>query len=254
MGRTLHYKIEDDGKNFVTNEEWEQIARLQHWYNSEFIWTCGRLALKMFSVFPNWDRFEDTNEVNVISAIIRQRQSELRESGLKYKDIILQLEQEGFVIVKKGGYLDNCIASGFTKVAGNEWNAYLVCEFLLKCSLMVPHVEFVVYDEGGFIKCKEVRMKDGVVRAVLEKKDQPKFHWLELKKRVFSVVDPSTYDHHPQLKTVVLNFNDLENDEKLDILHDWNWLGFGDNYDKDGDDLEGCDLNQKARAIEFTWV
>jgi hypothetical protein len=250
MGRTLHYKIEDNGNNTLIDGEWERISGLQHWYNSEFTWTCGKLGLKTFNVFPNLERFGDGSKISGISGIISQRYAQLQETGMSYKHIILTLEEEGYVTVKKGGYLDNCIASGFTKVVGNEWNAYLVCEFLLKCSILVPHLEIVVFDEGRFVKCKEVRIKDAVVRAVLEKKDQAKLEQLERSHRVFSIVNPSKYDHHPQFTALVFHSDDAGENGTFEIQRDH--LGFADNYDSDGDDLEGRDLNEKAR--EFEWI
>jgi len=43
----------------------------------------------------------------------------------------------------------------------------------------------------------------------------------------------------------------LNRKDKLAILHDWNWLGYGDPYDFEGDDLTGYDLNKKAKGIVF---
>src|SRR3989442_10557590 len=37
-----------------------------------------------------------------------------------FRSIIAQLEADGLVIAKRGGYFDQCLASGFTRVAGNE--------------------------------------------------------------------------------------------------------------------------------------
>lgn len=143
MARTIHYKILDDPHNKITDQEWEDVLKLQHWYNSEFIWTAGRLAFKMYAVFSNGEGF-DGDEKKMMECIT-QRQRELRNRGLSENEIILQLASDSLVIAKKGGYMDNCLASGFTKVAGNEFNAYLVCEFLLKASMIAKNAEVSIY-------------------------------------------------------------------------------------------------------------
>src|SRR5258707_13514915 len=100
-----------------------EITRLQHWYNSEFIWTAGKLELKMYITFLNTDQHDMTREE--LEQIIQQRRTEYLQLGFSENEIILHLERENLIIAKKGGYFDNCIASGFTRVAGNEFNAFL---------------------------------------------------------------------------------------------------------------------------------
>ncbi len=34
MARRIKYWIEDNGKNFMTDDEWDEIMKLQRWYNS----------------------------------------------------------------------------------------------------------------------------------------------------------------------------------------------------------------------------
>ncbi|CUT03381.1 hypothetical protein [Candidatus Kryptobacter tengchongensis] len=77
--------------------------------------------------------------------------------------------------------------------------------------------------------------------------------WGEMRrhKKVFSIVDPAKYSNYPRLKNVIPNYNSLNRKDKLAILQDWNWLGYGDPYDFEGDDFTGYDLNKKARAIIF---
>ena len=248
MARTLHYKIADHPRNTVVNEEWEEVLRLQHWYNSEFVWTAGRLALKMYAVFPNWEEFGG-DEKQLIERITH-RQRELRKSGCSENEIILQLESDGLVTAKRGGYMDNCLASGFTKVAGNEFNAYLVCEFLLKASTIVRNAEISVYDEGKFIKTKKIKLQDGIVRIAADDGQAELTRQLVHARRIFSIVNPRKYDEFPKFRTLVAGYNDLDEGEKMEILKDWNWLGFGENFDITGDDIQGYDLN--AKVFRFT--
>lgn len=248
MARTIHYKIVDDAQNIITDEEWEKLLQLQHWYNSEFIWTAGRLALKMFAVFLNGEH--DSNDGGSLVQKIIVRKRELRKKGYTENLIIRQLVSDGYVIAKKGGYADNCLASGFTKVAGNEFNAYLVCEFLVKASLIAKNAEFSVFDQGNFIKTHHIKIHNGVVRVSYDAAQKQLHGNSTALRKVFSVVNPQKYDDFPKFRTLVTGFNELDNGEKQDIVKDWNWLGFAENYDINGDDIQGFDLNRKVLGFE----
>lgn len=250
MARKLYYKIIDDGRNKITDAEWEEILRLQHWYNSEFIWTAGRLAFKMFAVFPNID--QNSNDSYKIRQKIVQRRIELERQGLSDNETIHQLQTEGLIITQKGGYFDQCLASGFTRVAGNEFNAFLVCDFLLKASLVAKDAVIAIYDEGQFIKSKGVRIHRGGVKVPIRDATMVSYFTnLITNRRVFSVVDAAKYDQFPRFQTTILDFNDMTIDERLSILRDWNWLGFENNFDINGDDIQGFDLNKKVTRFEL---
>ncbi|MEK6572416.1 MAG: hypothetical protein AABZ61_13655 [Bacteroidota bacterium] len=250
MGRKLYYRVDDKPTNRITDEEWENISRLQKWYNSEFIWSCGRLAFKMYTVFPNWEYLSIDSDSYWDA--VRRRRKELRHVTSSENEITRVLEREKLVIVKKGGYFDGSLASGFTKVAGNEFNAYLVCEFILKASTIARGADFILRDEGGFIKCREVTVKGGCIR--IRARDARSYARAEefiRNRRVFSIVDPSKYDKFPKFKTTVAGFNELDEVDRRTIVKDWNWLGFHGTYDLNGDDLIGYNLNLKVVAFEF---
>ncbi|MCX6141768.1 MAG: hypothetical protein NTZ35_00970, partial [Ignavibacteriales bacterium] len=146
MGRRIIYRIYDREGNRFTEGEWEEIDRLQHWYNSEFSWSTGRLGVKRYIFFPNAEDFQ--NVETPIREVIGQRHASLRQQGLSKPEIVSQMEKDNLITVKWGGYYDNCLASGFTRVADNEWNAYLVCDFLLKASTLCPDARISAFDEG----------------------------------------------------------------------------------------------------------
>ena len=251
MARKLYYKILDDGNNAVSDLQWDEILRLQHWYNSEFVWTAGRLAFKMYAVFPNVDSMT-TNEDDLWEQI-RDRHRLLRSEGISENQIIRNLEAEGLVIAKKGGYFDGCLASGFTRVAGNEFNAYLVCEFLLKASMAAPDMVISVCDEGEFIKPRNIRMQQGKVFLSHPENSKQSYYQLMVSNRhVFAIVDTAKYDHFPRYETTIADFNNLPANEQHIILKDWNWLGFENNYDINGDDIQGFDLNRKVVSFEIS--
>ncbi len=248
MARKLYYRILDNGRNRIADEEWDTLARLQHWYNSEFIWTAGKLAFKMYAIFPNIDHY--FYEEDELWPRIIQRRSELRSAGCSENAIVRSLEAENLVIAKKGGYFDGCLASGFTRVAANEWNAYLACEFLLKASTIVPQAVISVHDEGAFIKSRVAHFQNGVVKIpVIPQEKISYFEAMVTNRHVFSVVDPAKYDHFPVYRNTVSGFNDLDRDVQHSVVRDLNWLGFESNYDLNGDDIQGYDLNKKAAGF-----
>ncbi len=243
MARKIYYKIVDDGRNMISDGEWEKISRLQHWYNSEFMWTAGRLTLKMYAVFPN----PEGGDADKLWHKIMLRRQELEEGGMSENEAIRALVAEGLVIAQKGGYYDKCIASGFTRVAGNEFNSYLVCDFLIKVSRVAENAAIDVYDEGEFIKAHQVRLRRGDV--ILSVRDESKrwfYDGMVKHRHAFAIVDSGKYDNYPRFQSTILDFNDKTFEEKLGILRNWNWLGFENNFDLNGDDIQGSDLNQKV--------
>ncbi|MBM4168164.1 MAG: hypothetical protein FJ215_03270 [Ignavibacteria bacterium] len=243
MGRRILYGIDNDGRSTIDENEWTEVLRLQHWYNSEFDWSTGRLAFKRYLLFPNTRDFEGLDIP--MAELIQQRLEVLRREGSSELRAVARLEAEGLLTVKWGGILDSCLASGFTRVANNEWNAYLVCEFLLKCSRTLRHASITVRDEGGFVRCGTIWMEDG--RVIVERRSTAE--QLIATRRIFAVVDREQYARHEGLKNQIAGFRELNREEKSAILHDWNWLGYGESRSRDPEG--GCDLNLKVRGFEF---
>ena len=249
MSRRIIYKIEDRQDYLVTDEEWYEVRRLQHWYNSEFYWTTGKLAFKRYVLFPNAEEFAGLE--TSIWQLIEERRKKLKEQGLSEFEMIAQLERDQLVFVKWGGYFDGCLASGFTRVADNEWNAFLVCDFLLKVSTLLPHLTIEMRDEGRFIRTKRLWLRDGV--ALLPKRKNgfsETVGGLVKRKQFFATVDPARYDKHPAFKNSIPNFNELKDEDRKAVVKNWNWLGYGNGY-RDQDSPEGADLNRKLRGFDF---
>jgi len=250
MARKIYYRIPDDRTNRIADREWEEVLRLQHWYNSEFFWTAGKLSFKMFAVFQAVAG--DHISAEEWQKKIRERMDLLRGEGMSENEMIRILEQEGLVSVKKGGYADGCLASGFTRVAGNEFNAYLVLEFLLKASHLLKGSFIEVEDEGEFIKAKYGRIEGGSVTLTSESGLQDAiFGAMAGQRRVFSIVDAQKYSQYPKFRSDIPDFSALSADERSDILTQWNWLGFESSYDINGDDLQGLNLNLKVKEFRL---
>ena len=248
MGRRIVYRIEDRAENRFTEGEWGEVERLQHWYNSEFSWSTGRIALKRYILFPNAGDFENVD--TPFAEVIGQRRASLRAQGLSEPEIILQLEKDKLLVVKWGGYSDNCLASGFTRVADNEWNAFLVCDFLLKASTLCPTAGIHVADEGKFVKGGSAIFRNGTV-VVKKSSSREAVNVDELcaTRRVFSVVDAEKYGRHPAFRNLIPEFGKLKMSERKKLVRNWNWLGYEGNFDANGDDLTGFDLNAKVRSF-----
>lgn len=245
MARKIYYWINDTANNLVSDGEWEEVCRLQHWYNSEFFWTAGKINFKMFSIFPNWE--ELSKDRTLIFEKIKSRKRTLKQSGLTENQMIRKLAAETLLVVKKGGFRDNCIASGFTRVASNEYNAYLVCEFLLKTSKIVSLARIEVEDEGMFIKPQSMSIQNGdVLLCARDASNHNMFKEFVDKRSVFSIVNPRKYDDYTKFSNQIEDYSKLKKVDKLKILNDWNWLGFEDSYDLDGNDFEGLNLNLKV--------
>jgi hypothetical protein len=245
VARKIYYWINDTAENLVSDGEWEEVSRLQHWYNSEFFWTAGKINFKMFSIFPNWD--ELSGDKTLIIEKIKSRKRALKQFGMSENQIVRTLASEALLVVKKGGFRDNCIASGFTRVASNEYNAYLVCEFLLKVSKIVCRARIEVEDEGKFIKPQSVSIQNGdVLLCTRDASNDNMFKEFVYQRMVFSLVNPCKYDDYTKFSNQIEDYSKLKKVDKLKILHDWNWLGFEDSYDMDGNDLEGLNLNLKV--------
>lgn len=249
MSRRIVYKIRDLPEYHVTEEEWDEIKRLQHWYNSEFTWSTGKLAFKRYIAFPNGDEFAGLD--TPIWQLIGDRKARLQSQGMSEYAIIEQLERDRLIVVKWGGYFDDCLASGFTRVADNEWNAFLVCDFLLKVSTLVPHVLIEINDEGRFVRTRKIWLRDAV--AMLPRTmDLPETETAFVKKKqFFAFVDPREYEKHPVFKNSVPGFNALESEERKAVVRNWNWLGFGNAADTGDFEPGMVNLNVKVRGFDF---
>ena len=147
MGRTIHYLVEDDGLNHITDSEWQRIAELQEKYNTDHKWTCEQLCMERFTVLPNWTAWEE-NGLRV-GEVWRRIHVELKKP-----DGMQKLLDHGLIEVSKGGYRGSSyLMSGFTKVRDDEFNASLVVNFLLEASLLAPKIRIRVHDEGDYLAC-----------------------------------------------------------------------------------------------------
>ncbi len=246
MPRALRYYIADNPDNAITNEQWAQIARVQHWYNSEFIWSCDRIGLKRYILFPNYAKLP---EMPYATARFHFRKRLLAKK-IELQDEIAAVQQmvdEGYFDVRWGGVRDESIASGISHVADNEFNAYMVCEFLLRCSTIATDATFEVEDEGRFVLPGHAMFRNG---AVLVHRQRLYKDAVELDPpQVFAVVNASKYDEHPPFNQQIEDFGELSEEEVAEEVSRAGTLGFSENFDSAWGDAEGLNLQNRARKV-----
>lgn len=248
MPRALRYYIDETADNTVESTVWREIAQLQHWYNSEFLWSCDRVGLKRYILFPNYDTIPDM-PYHTAKYHFRKR---LLAKKIELQDevaAVRAMEAEGLFTVRWGGVRDNSIASGITHVADNEFNAYLLCEFLLKCSTLATGATFVVEDEGRFILCGRVMFRAG---EILVRRDDlyPDSADVSLDiPQLFSVVNPTRFDDHPSFSQNLEDVDDLDEAARIDSTGRFGALGFASNYETAWGDGEGLNLQQRATKV-----
>jgi len=172
MGRTIHYAVEDNGVNKMSDEQWRIIEKLQNEYNAKSDWSCERLCLECFSIFPNWPVWEDAN-LKVAEVWHRINNKLAEPNGMK------ELLVENLIEVNKGGYRGSgFLMSGFTKVRGDEHNASLVVKFLLEVSIIAPDMQIKAHDEGDYLKCPVI-IQNSQMTPDLEKIKENMKYWEE---------------------------------------------------------------------------
>jgi len=205
----------------------------------------------MFAVFPNIDHpLADENE---LMEFISKRWNELRITGMSDNAILRKMRDEKLILLKEGGYRDGCLISGSVRVANNEWNAYLFTELILKASHIAQHATFEVHDEGEFIRWRPVYINNGIVHVYA--KSQHQFRRLEEivgANELFALINPHEFDDHPDYRTQVYGFRQMERSEKKDVLKNWNWLGYDSLlHSSDSKDFV-YDLNAKVKEIQIS--
>lgn len=249
MPRALRYYIETSEENSLPNNDWAEIAILQHWYNSEFFWSCDSIDFKRYILFPNYDHIPDMPYRTARYHFRKRLLAKKIELG-NWVEAVKAMEEEGLFHVRWGGVRENSLASGITHVAANEYNAYLLCEFLLKCSTISTEATFTIEDEGRFILPGRAMFRNGEV-MVYRDDLKASGHDVELldTPQIFSVVDHAKYDDHPAFTQSIDDFKELDDAELSAAIGKYDGLGFGENYDTHWGDHEGLNLQQRARKV-----
>lgn len=249
MPRALRYYIDDNQENRIPNDTWAEVAALQHWYNSEFFWSCDKIDLKRYILFPNYDHIPDMPYRTARFHFRKRLLAKKIELG-DWVSAVQDLEKEGLFHVRWGGVRENSIASGITHVADNEYNAYLLCEFLLKCSTICTEATFTVQDEGHFVIPGRAMFRNGEV-MVYRDDLAAAGHNTDLldTPQIFSVVNHAKYDDHPAFSQSIEDFGELDEAELAKAIGKYGGLGFGENYDTQWGDNDGLNLQQRTRKV-----
>lgn len=204
MGRTLHYNIKENKKIPITDADWERIHLLTRWFITNFKWTCEQPSFSNIDYYPRWpDWFRDSklprlNSTMEIWEYVTNAYEELEAKGLSTLQILRELNVKKFIafLGNNPDKLQLQKAYGFTKVAGNEFNALLVTAWITAISHILPNHTLTLYDEGEFLT-KELVIKNGMAR--------PKYGKVWRKIGAYCrPVNPGDFKEHPQFQTAVI--------------------------------------------------
>lgn len=227
MGRTLHYSA----SGMIADEQWDKIDALQDEYNVKNRWTCEHLDLSRLPYwYPRWPKwYRDSRlpkDVTVNSAweIISDQVKGL--TGVKLESKVRELVDNKYLAF--GNSIEEGVAArGFTKVADNEANAKLVVDFLIESSRIAKDAVFRIYDEGDYILCSYIVVKQGVIekddrrieeyrKFLAEKSQKPGWekYFRDCISKLenglmladtgiyFNRIDDNEYADHPQFRTL----------------------------------------------------
>lgn len=93
-------------------------------------------------------------------------------------------------------------AVGGTKVAGDEYNAFLVTAWLVKTSKILPQHEFILHDQGRFLKI-DLIIKNGLAKADLDSAQKTLFS-VEKKLRQ-NIPNKRAYENEQELIIAAMN-------------------------------------------------
>ncbi|OGJ85799.1 MAG: hypothetical protein A2268_00910 [Candidatus Raymondbacteria bacterium RifOxyA12_full_50_37] len=186
MGRTLHYTLLRNDAFPITEKDWDRIIAATEAFNTKFTWTCERVGFHNVDYYPRWpSRFKNSRLPVDGDAweYINARYKRLEKRNLNHLQIVRRMLSEKFIAIHGDNpdKIDLQQANGFTKVAGNEWNAFLTVAWIVTVSTMLPNHEIELNDEGHFLKCPLV-IKNGKARPNCMRMVEY-IHWLKLKIR-----------------------------------------------------------------------
>jgi len=180
MGRTLHYDIEKlNGKSFTDREALYIFDNSQRLNTGEVgkLWTCENFDLDVYGYYPYWKEksWNIEGEGKAESEEhIEKRYNELGSEGKNHIDIVKQLASEKLVYLKDD---DRSKTSGSTKVGGNELNAMMVYLTLIQISKELPNTKITLRDEGEFLLCPQVYIREGRVLPDIKDLEERIRHW-----------------------------------------------------------------------------
>ena len=139
MGRTLHYTLKENKKVQVTEANWEEIDKIAQRYIDQYKWTCelpGFSNIDYYPRWPDWFRESGLPVYKTVHPLIEMTREELWDIVNKaYEDLkakgMTKIQTLSELLNRKlialhgddPNHFSFQTAHGFTKVAGNEWNA-----------------------------------------------------------------------------------------------------------------------------------
>ncbi len=243
MGRTLHFSLRSNPSVKITEANWNKIDKLTNFFNKNFKWTCENLCFSTLDYYPRWRNwFKDSripDDDNTARDVINKLYKDLETKGRTKVQVLKELHRRKLIAFHTDNdKLNLQEARGFCKVAGNEWNALLVTVWLAEVSKILPENEFMLHDEGKFLKA-DIIIKNGKacpnIKKLLESinwyadkvekgeyveayrkhlndaqaalKEFKDCGWREIS-HFCRPVNPADFNEHPEFNGVVINMED----------------------------------------------
>jgi hypothetical protein len=178
MARTLFYFISSAAPEGMTACHWQTIEALRDFYNREFYLDRRRIQLAPVEYMPRWpeiypDSLLGTNDYELGWRLIQEQLHSGRSLEV--------MEREKLIVTKQN---PENMYLGITQTRNNHWDAFLVCEFLLKVSYLSPDLSIEVFDESDFIPSGHLIIRNGEAEAQLSSSyiywvKQEKVEWME---------------------------------------------------------------------------
>lgn len=169
MGRTLQYSIEKKSGGFTRANQMAmiEIAEKYNTGNYKDVWSCENYYFTPFNYYPRWDNKSTWK-------LIEQERAKLEKDKMQQIDICAALHKKGLIWFHNNP--KNNKYESFTKVQGNEFNAFLVYQALLDLSLKIPSATIRLSDEGEFLYC-DVEIKGGKAKPLISEIENDLAHY-----------------------------------------------------------------------------
>ncbi len=203
MGRTLFYKLHRNPAIKVTDGDWERIDKLTTCFRTKFRWSCETVGFYTLDFHPRWrEWFPDSRLPSDQKGweFVNAAYEELKQKGLSRLKIIRRLHRQKLIDYDGANGLDLQSALGSTKVAGNEYNAFLVAVWLAEVSKLLPHHKFELRDEGRFLKVA-LMLQNGLAKPDL---DYVRHTIRYIENKIRAGATKSTYENERQLLLAAL--------------------------------------------------
>lgn len=200
MGRCINYTITNALE--LSDQDKDKVFAISQEMNSgEFkdVWTCENFFLDPLAYYPNWENEKLKEQPHQkVGEIIDEHLKTLINTGLS-RTQALKLMAENRMI----NFFNNNPNEiyNFTKVGGNEYNAFLVI-YTCKCISEETEARISISDEGDFLLAPII-IYDGKAQLDLDHMQSDIDYWTS------KLTDPNYKNYKEEFEEHIKEFNSL---------------------------------------------